>query len=152
MGKINGSERKEDFVSKTIQKRQSKNMKLLLENLRKVPIIQIACEKSGISRATYYRWRAYNTVFAKQADKAINESVELINDMAEAKLIGSIKEGNMGAIVYWLKHRHKAYSNRIEVMGTLERSDGEISEEYKELIDKALRIALPRGKETMNGE
>lgn len=139
-------------MSKVIQKRQSKDMKLLVENLRKVPIIQIACEKSGVSRATYYRWRASNLAFAKLADEAINESVELINDMAEAKLVGAIKEGNMNAIVYWLKHRHIAYSNRVEVMGTLEHLGGEISEEYKELINKALRIALPEEKEAIDGE
>ncbi len=137
-------------MSKQIQKRQSKDMKILIENLKKIPIVQVACEKSGISRATFYRWRKSNSTFAKLSDDAINESVEIVNDMAEAKLVSSIRDGNMTAIVYWLKHRHKAYSNRVEVLGTLSHLGCEISDEYKELINKALQLALPEEKEVPN--
>jgi len=134
-------------MSKVIQKRQSKEMKLLIDNLRKIPIVQVACEKTGVSRATFYRWHKSNSTFAKLADESINESVEIVNDMAEAKLVSSIRDGNMTAIVYWLKHRHKAYSNRVEVLGTLSHLGCEITDEYKELINKALRLALPEEKE-----
>ena len=34
-----------------------KDKELILEQLRKTPIVQVACEKTGIARATYYRWR-----------------------------------------------------------------------------------------------
>ena len=37
--------------------RQMHNKTIILEQLQKAPIVQIACEKTGISRATYYRWR-----------------------------------------------------------------------------------------------
>jgi len=42
-------------MDKTIEKRQSKNKEQLLEILKKTPIVQIACEKAGVGRATYYR-------------------------------------------------------------------------------------------------
>src|SRR3989344_7269002 len=146
MGKVNRFKRGKNPMSKVIQKRQSKEMRLLIDNLRKIPIVQVACEKTGVSRATLYRWHKSNQTFAKLADDAINESVEIVNDMAEAKLVSSIRDGNMTAIVYWLKHRHKAYSNRVEVLGTLSHLGCEISDEYKELINKALRLALPEEK------
>jgi len=147
MGKVNRVKGGKNPMSKVIQKRQSKEMKLLIDNLRKIPIVQVACEKTGVSRATFYRWHKSNSTFAKQADDAINESVEIVNDMAEAKLVSSIRDGNMTAIVYWLKHRHKAYSNRVEVLGTLSHLGCEITDEYRELINKALRLALPEEKE-----
>ncbi len=44
---------------------------LLLEHLEKTPIVQIACEKGGIGRSTYYRWLQSDPVFAKKAKKAL---------------------------------------------------------------------------------
>jgi len=139
-------------MSKLIQKRQSKEMKALLENLSKIPIVQIACEKAGVSRATYYRWRKINHKFAENADSALGESIDIVNDMAEAKLVSAIKDGNMTAVAYWLKHRHKAYSNRVEVLGTLTHEKVEITDEYKELINKALKIALPEAEQEVANE
>lgn len=133
-------------MNKTIQLRQEKDREILLEHLRKTPIIQMACEKAGISRATYYRWKSVNKKFAKEAEEAIDEGVALMNDFAESQLISAIRDKNMTAIIYWLKHRHKAYSNRVEVTGSFEHKTLEIPEEYKDLIKKALEISMP-GKE-----
>lgn len=133
-------------MNKTIKKRQEKDKKTLIENLEKTPIIQMACEKTGISRATYYRWRIDDREFEKKADKAIDDGVSLMNDYAESQLISSIRDKNMTAIIYWLKHRHKAYSTKLEISGSLEHKNVEISEEYKELIKKALNLSLPEGE------
>lgn len=133
-------------MNKTIKKRQEKDKKTLIENLEKTPIIQMACEKTGISRATYYRWRIDDREFSKNADKALDDGVSLMNDYAESQLISSIRDKNMTAIIYWLKHRHKAYSTKLEISGSLEHKNVEISEEYKELIKKALNLSLPEGE------
>ena len=133
-------------MNKTIKKRQQKDKKTLIENLEKTPIIQMACEKTGISRATYYRWRIDDREFEKNADKALDDGVSLMNDYAESQLISSIRDKNMTAIIYWLKHRHKAYSTKLEISGSLEHKNVEISEEYKELIKKALNLSLPEGE------
>lgn len=133
-------------MNKTIKKRQEKDKKTLIENLEKTPIIQMACEKTGISRATYYRWRIDDREFEKKADKAIDDGVSLMNDYAESQLISSIRDKNMTAIIYWLKHRHEAYSTKVEISGLLEHKNIEISEEYKELIKKALNLSLPEGE------
>jgi len=41
--------------------------KLLIEQLKKTPIVQMACEKTGVARSTYYRWKKQNKTFAKES-------------------------------------------------------------------------------------
>ncbi len=87
-----------------------KNKENLIEQLRTIPVIQVACQKAGVGRATYYRWRSEDKDFKKRADEALNEGTFFINDLAESKLISAIKDGNMTAIIYWLKSHHPAYT------------------------------------------
>jgi hypothetical protein len=88
-------------MNRTIQLRQQKEREILLEHLKKTPIVQLACEKSGVGRATYYRWRKEDSDFAKKAERAIQKGVLLMNDFAESQLISSIRDKNMTAIIYW---------------------------------------------------
>lgn len=74
----------------SIQDRQEEQKKLLLEQLTKTPIVQIACEKSGVGRATYYRWRKDDPDFAREADASLKEGRLLVNDMAESQLMSAI--------------------------------------------------------------
>lgn len=74
----------------TVKNRMKKDKELLLEQLRKTPIIQLACEKTAIGRTTYYRWRQEDRKFCALADAAITDGISLINDMAESQLLGSI--------------------------------------------------------------
>jgi transcriptional regulator of acetoin/glycerol metabolism len=39
-----------------IQERQKHEKNALIEALKEMPIVQIACKKAGVGRATYYRW------------------------------------------------------------------------------------------------
>ncbi|MDD5145196.1 MAG: phBC6A51 family helix-turn-helix protein [Candidatus Pacebacteria bacterium] len=134
-------------MSKAIEKRQQKEKQLLLEQLRKTPIIQIACEKAGIGRATYYRWRNEDKEFAQEADKALTEGSLLINDMAESQLLSSIKDKNMTAIIFWLKHHHKAYTDRLEISTV--KQEEPLTTEQEKLIQKALTI-LNENNEPVN--
>lgn len=114
----------------------------LIEQLKQTPIVQIACKKIGISRATYYRWRA-NKEFTKESDIALAEGLKLVNDMAESQLLSAIQEKNMTGIIFWLKHRHPAYGNRLEISGQLKHIQEDLTPEEKSLIKKALKLALP---------
>jgi hypothetical protein len=116
----------------------NKEKQMLLEQLKKTPIIQIACEKIGLSRATYYRWRQTNSNFAKAADTAIIEGYLLINDMAESQLISAVRDKNFSAIVYWLKHHHPTYTNRLEIISRLQQSE-ELTPEQTATVQEALR-------------
>jgi len=126
---------------KTIEKRQSKNKKQLLEILKKTPIVQIACEKAGVGRATYYRWRKEDAEFAKVSDQALLDGSLLINDMAESQMMSAIKDKNMTAIIFWLKHHHPAYATKIEITASNRNQDIVLTDEQKELLNKALEMA-----------
>ncbi|MDO8569843.1 MAG: hypothetical protein Q7R89_03700 [bacterium] len=94
----------------TILSRQAKEKSTLLECFKRVPIIQVACEKSSIARATYYRWLEDDLEFRSAAMEAIAEGESFISDKSEAQLISLIGEKHFGAIKHWLGHRHPAYS------------------------------------------
>lgn len=128
-------------MDKTIEKRQSKNKELLLELLRKTPIVQIACEKVGIGRATYYRWKKEDAKFAKVSDQALLDGNLLVNDMAESQMMSAIKDKNMTAIIFWLKHHHSAYATKIEITASNKNQDVVLTDEQKELLNKALEMA-----------
>ena len=100
-------------MTKTIEVRKTKDKELLLEQLRKTPIVQVACQKTNVGRATYYRWRKEDKEFSRMADNALAEGNLLVNDMAESQLISAIKDKNLGAIIFWLKNRHPAYTTKI---------------------------------------
>jgi len=89
--------------------------KLVVEQLKKNPIIQFVCERSGVSRATFYRWQKEDADFTKEVNEAIKEGVALVSDVAESQLLSAIKDKNMTAIIFWLKNRHAAYTTRVEV-------------------------------------
>ncbi len=113
----------------------------LIQQIKKTPIIQIACEKTGISRATYYRWRKSDAEFREDADQALLDGAALVNDMAESQLISGIRSQNMTAIIFWLKHHHKDYKTRIEVSGKIKSVDEILTTEQQELIKKAIKMA-----------
>ncbi|KKW30102.1 MAG: hypothetical protein UY72_C0022G0001 [Candidatus Uhrbacteria bacterium GW2011_GWD2_52_7] len=121
----------------TIDHRQDGQKTLLIEQLRRTPIVQVACEKTGIGRASYYRWRKDDEEFAKACDEAMQEGVELVSDLAESKLINSIKEQNHGAISFWLRHRHPAYADKLQVRAKVE-TDNSLTPEQEELVRRAL--------------
>ncbi len=92
-------------------KRETK-MRQIVRQLQITPIPQIACERAGISRATYYRWRANDVVFSRAADHAIEESRFFVNDLAESQLIRKIKNEDLSSIKFWLSHNHPKYSKK----------------------------------------
>ncbi len=121
--------------------RESKRAKeLMLEQLKKTPIVQIACEKVGLSRVSFYNWKKRDKEFAKQIDDALLDVRSLVNDLAESQLINAVKDRNITAIVAWLKHNHPNYKTKVEIEGQLNLIE-ELSPEQKELVRKALELA-----------
>lgn len=146
MGEDNRANAQEDIMS---QSGKSK----LLEEFGRTPIVQVACKRTGISRASYYRWRKDDTKFADAADTALEQSSSLINDMAESQLISAIKDKNLTAIIFWLKHHHKIYETRIAVDAKLRYENPELTPEQTELVQAALQNAglLKGGNENGSG-
>lgn len=114
---------------------QQKNK--LIKQLKETPIVQIACQRTGISRATYYRWKKSDKKFREQAEEALIKGIDLVNDLAESQLISGIRDKNLTAIIFWLKNHHKDYKTRVELSGSVATSR-ELTKEEEELITKAL--------------
>lgn len=125
----------------TIEKRISQDKAVLIEQLKKTPIVQITCEKCGVSRATFYRWKSEDLDFAEQVDSATSDGLSLITDMAESQLISAIKDRNLTGIIFWLKTHHKDYKPKLELSGKVEVDNKALTDEQKELIEKALKLA-----------
>ena len=121
----------------------------VLEILRRTPIVATACQKTGISRATFYRWKRESKTFAKQAEEALTEGCDLINDLAESQLLTAIKNQNMTAIQFWLRNRHSSYAEKLQVMAKVEHKDSPLTPAQRALIKKALSLAgIYKGKST----
>lgn len=128
-------------MTNSIIKRQSALKKDLLEKLKETPVVEVACRKIGIARATYYRWRMNDEKFAKEAELALEAGSALVNDMAESQLLTAIKDQNMTAIIYWLNHHHPAYATKIEVTANLKNQNETLTPEQEALVTKALQLA-----------
>lgn len=124
-----------------MSRNQQKDKQKLLERLHKTPIVEIVCKQTGLPRSTYYRWRKEDPAFAEAADEALEHSSALINDLAESQLINAIKNQNMTAIIFWLKHHHGAYETRIQVDAKMQVSSDILTPEQAETVSQALKMS-----------
>lgn len=122
----------------TVANRISTDKSDLLIQLKKVPIVQVACERAGISRATFYRWCADDNNFAESARNALYEGKAMVNDLAESQLISGIKDKQMPAISFWLKHNHPDYRTRVEVSQAVPQEA--LTSEQQTQITKAIAL------------
>jgi len=124
----------------------------LIAELEKTGNVYIACLKSGISRATFYRWKNDNKEFRKRADGAVRQGRENNCDLAEHSLMIKVKEKNMEAIKYVLGHNSPRYKkprtsnviidHRSNRPAPYQFNQTELDEE-NELIKKALELDGP---------
>jgi len=121
--------------------KNNKTKQLLLEQLKKTPIIQMAVEKLGVGRTSFYRWKLEDKEFAKAVEEAILEGELLINDLSEVQLINLIRDQNFPAIRLWLQVHSKKYSTKVEVTGHLNVKEEPLTPEQEELVENALKLA-----------
>ena len=112
-----------------------------LDELRKIPIVQVACEKSGVSRNSVYRWRKEDEEFSKEMDVAIQEGEDLVNDMSESQLLTLIKEKHFSALSFWLRHRNPKYKEKVEVTTKVSLGDTPLTSEQEAMVKRALELA-----------
>lgn len=79
-------------------------------------VVSYACEKTGISRKTFYRWQEKYNNFDTQVKEIQSEQVSLVED----KLLQAIERDNLGAIMFYLRNKHPDYNPRLEVKGEVE--------------------------------
>lgn len=112
----------------------------MITQFEKTPIIEIVCAKVGVSRQTHYRWLKEDAEYAQAVKKSLAEGTSHISDIAEAQLINLIKKESLGAVIYWLRHRHPAYANRLEISAKIEYDDA-MTEEENDGVQAALKLA-----------
>ena len=110
-----------------------------LDELRKVPIVQVACEKSGISRNTVYRWLKEDKEFAKEYAEAEAAGIEFVNDMSESQLLQLIKDRKFSAIRLWLTSNHKRFATK--PLKAQSEKNTELSDDQKDTIKQAMQYA-----------
>ena len=119
--------------------------KSVLEQLRKIPIVQVACERVGIARATFYRWKEKDKKFSKAVETALNYGTLIVNDMAESQVINGIRNGDKTYTIFWLKHHHKRYRQNEPIPDpepqTL-RIVHSVIENGNELVDKEYEVPV----------
>ena len=111
----------------------------MVAQLKKSPIVEVACARVGISRTTHYRWVKQDPKYADEVGKAMDEGIAVISDSAETQLVNLIKSGKLGAVMYWLRHRHPAYANRLQV--AIERAEENLTPEEEEEVRRAQELA-----------
>lgn len=134
--------------------------KNLLEELAKDGNILNACRKSGIGRATFYRWLEGDLGFKKQARKAERIGRANMTSIAEHALMLKVRDKDLGAIKYLLSHNDPRYkpkgrkiyiehsnTSRDESRKEMEEKWAKQSENSKSLAEALQRI-LEEGEDT----
>ena len=138
--------------TETLTAQTKRNKEKLVVELEKCPIVQVACQRLGIGRATYYKWRTEDVAFMRAADTAIRRGVTFINDLAESKVIKGIQDDNITFTIFWLKHRHAAYSEKMMHRHLHEIQSQEVDPEQVALIKRAMGNAIvKRQKDEKSG-
>jgi predicted DNA binding protein len=130
----------------------NRTKKIFLDHLRKIPIIQIACEKAVVARATVYRWKKESETFEKDMAEALTEGEALINDMSESQLISLIRDKNYPAISFWLRHRHQKFRDRVEVTANIRSASDELTPEQETIVREALQLSSINQVPTQSNE
>lgn len=116
--------------------------RVFLESVAKMGIVEIACQKTGISRATFNRWKADDIEFRRQVMDAMSKGSEIMDDIVESKFLQLIQQGEIQAILFYLKFRHPKYSARGAIQKMLmDQVDDEslVTEDEQKRIDAALK-------------
>ena len=92
-----------------IKNRRGKKAKFLAE-LEENPLVERACKKLNISRATFYRWKADDADFRLEVEEAEERGREKITDFAESKLFENMQNNHFQSLRFWLQHNTTRYS------------------------------------------
>jgi hypothetical protein len=116
-----------------------------LAQLRRVPIIEVCCEKINVSRMSINRWRKEDKKFDKAVMEALAEGDAFMNDLGESQLISLIKDKHWPAISFWLRHKHPQFRDKLDITARIEKKE-ELTPEQQEIVRKALKHAalLPK--------
>lgn len=128
------------MMERSVDKRIERDKAKLLEILEKNPVVQLACERAGVGKTTFYRWKNEDAAFARKADAALTSGNEFVSDIAISQLISAIKDKNMHAIRFWLTNHHRDYTTKMHIIAEVHR-DEPLSPEQEAAVRRALELA-----------
>ena len=87
-------------------------------------IVSYACKAVNISRQTYYRWKGEDNDFKE----ACEDIEEMVIDLVEGKLLNAINEGEITAMIFYLKTKGKkrGYVERFQLDDISDREPIEV--------------------------
>jgi len=125
----------------TLSNHTERQKQAVLAELTRYPVIQAAVAKVGVGRATFYKWLKEDKEFAELASKTRIDGQRFINDLAESQIIRHIQDGYFPSCVYWLRHHHEDYEERVSQKHEHHidiESVRQLTREEKESIARAL--------------
>ncbi|MCE9585611.1 hypothetical protein K8Q94_03265 [Candidatus Nomurabacteria bacterium] len=126
----------------SIKARQDALKEAFIEQLKRTPVIEQACQKVKLSRATIYRWVKEKKSFEKAMDAALEEGRNFMCDIAETQLFSLIGDKEFKAIALYLKTHSDRYGDTLEVKGLAEEEA--LTKEERKQIKAALKLSSIR--------
>lgn len=107
-----------------------------IEQLKEMPLVTYTCQKYGIPKSTFYKWKLIDEDFKIQVENSINIGRETVNDIAISQLLKKINNGETVPIIFWLKNNSPMFNEKI----TLEIKNNKqgLSTEEIQAVTKAL--------------
>ena len=136
----------------SIKDRQEKVKDAFLDQLKRTPTIETACQKVNTARSTVYRWIKSNKKFEAKVDDALNEGRMFMSDVAESQLFSLIGDKKIEAIRLFLSTHNPRYSNKLELSGAVSTRDEPLTKEQKGLIRKAFKLSSLRNYGKKDGK
>jgi hypothetical protein len=130
----------------------------MIEGAKTNHLVSYLCHKSGISRATFYRWVEEDKTFAREIENAQELGRCAMCDLAESKLLQLVKSPNenvaINASKYLLRNNHKNYkeSNWGYSRIKLEEKIKKLKSEEENMIEEALdgiKAIIKQGQEEL---
>ncbi len=134
----------DEKIKATVEERKKEDKEKVVGELKKMPIVSVACDRASISRDTYYRWHREDSGFAVVADEAMRDGERLMCDMGESQIVSLMRDKHFPAIMAYLRSHHPRYANKLELEGRIEHVEKrKMTPEEKALLEKSLRLAMP---------
>ena len=104
-------------------------------------IVSTACNRSGISRSSFYKWYKEDEEFRKKVDEIDNVKL----DFVESQLFKNIQNQKERSIIFYLQHKgHKR--------GYIHRQDINLTSNDEEIKKIDIEIVKPTGNSSSTEE
>ena len=109
--------------------------------------VGFVCQKTDVSRKTFYEWRKNDKKFQEETDILREDKKKDMDDFAERILFKKITEEDNASVFFYLKTRHPEYNrNRVEI----ENIKG--VDEQREKINELLQVIREQNKKNVETE